>query len=105
MQIVPLLAECGLSGTVDEELQCPAALSMDPCTSAATYQLSKVFPVLSITAVFLLLDQPESLVSDAGLAAAAAGEALPTQWHYSCCGAVLQFWRLPEGVSRAQDEA
>lgn len=99
MQIVLLLAECGLSGPVDEKLQC--ALGVYPCTPVGTHQLSKVFPVLSVK--FPMLDQSGSLVTDAGLAAA-TGETLPAKWHHCCHGTILHFQGRPVGVNRAQEE-
>lgn len=71
MQVLPLLAECGLSGAVDEELQRSGAVGVDLCVPVGTQQLSKVFPTLPAIAVFLMWDQSRSLVADTGLAAAA----------------------------------
>ncbi len=65
MQIVPLLAECGLSGTVSEELQCPGALSVYPCMLAGAHQLFKFLSVFSVIASFLMLDHCWSMVADA----------------------------------------
>lgn len=68
MQIVPVLDECGLSGSVTEKLQGSGALTL-----TLTPEFSVVFPISTITVVFLLLDQTGSplVVIGAGLAAAA----------------------------------
>lgn len=71
MQIVPLLAECGLSRTVDEKLQSPGAPGVCLCTPVGTDQLSTGSPVMSVTSVLLMLDQCGCLLADNGLAAAA----------------------------------
>lgn len=104
VQIVPLLAEGGLSVGVDEELQGPGAPAGRPRMSAATQQLSTVFPVLSVAAVVLVLNHTGPAVADAGLAAA-AGETFRTQWRHRHRGSVLHSPGLPEGVSRVQEKA
>lgn len=104
MQIVPLLAEGGLRGGVDEELQGPGAPADRPRVSAATQQLSTVLPVLSVAAVVLVLNQTGPAVADAGLAAA-AGETFGTQWRHRHRGTVLRSPGLLEGVSRVQEKA
>lgn len=100
VQIVPLLAEGGLSGGVDEELQGPDAPADRPRMSAATQQLSTVFPVLSVAAVVLVLNQTGPAVAGAGLAAA-AGET----WRHRHRGTVLHSPGLLEGVCRVQEKA